>query len=96
MNIQAINNQIFQSKFRVAEMSFSRPEGEKILTTTRYKVYNHPLAKDIYEKAKEIKDPQEQEKAMALMGFFEYEEETTSMDKILPHIRDAFCKKRPN
>lgn len=96
MKIQAIDNQIFQSKFRVTMMSFTRPEGEKILTTTKYKVYDSPFAKDIYERAKKTKDPSEKEKLMALMGTYECEEETTSMDKILPYIRDAFCKKRSN
>ena len=49
MNIQAINNQIFQAKFRVPMWNLSYPEEEQIVTITRYKVYKNPLAKDIFE-----------------------------------------------
>ena len=94
MNIQAINNQIFQAKFRIPVMNLSYPEGEQIVTITRYKVYENPLAKDIFERAQKIKDPYEKEKLMSQMGTYDYEEKKTSMDRLLPEIREALCKKR--
>ena len=94
MNIPAINGLAFQQKFRLKGCSFSRPVGDKIVTTTTIREYSNPEARRLYELAQKEKNPYEKEKLLSQMGHYELVEEDFITDKILPEIRELFSKKR--
>lgn len=95
MNIQAVNGLTFhQKKFRVAQFTYLRPEGDKIVSTTRYQEYVNPEAERLYKLFNKEKNPQKKEALRRQMGMYEIVEEDFVTDRILPEIKAIFTKKK--